>query len=110
MSGTIPFLPPIAQGAPGLLGAVDLASLRPPPAYRAPRDMMSVGQLVLSDRSAMVAALPDLFADSPLPDELEPYRAGLQPSIAPAGVAWQQEVIFDRLFFFKQKTAYEMMQ
>jgi len=97
MSGTA-FVPPLARPAPqGLLspGSLDLHTLAPPPAYREPQQMMMAGKLTLSTASAARAALPDAF--DALPDELQDYQAGLQPFIAPAGVPWQQEIIFDRL-------------
>lgn len=98
MSGAVGFLPQL--GAPGGLlspTGIDLSRLAPPP-LRQPREMMSAGQLVLTDRGALMAALPDLYGeDSGIPEPLQEYKAGLQPTIAPAGVPWQQEVVFDRI-------------
>lgn len=85
MSGAM--LPP----APGLLSPAELAQLAPAPAYRAPQTMMMAGRLTLGD------VMPGLVDDRELPQELEPYEAGLQPFIAPAGTPWQQEIVFDRL-------------
>jgi hypothetical protein len=111
MSGTR-FLPALAQTPPaGLLNpmVIDLASLAPPPPYRMPREMMVAGQLSLSDRGQMAAAMPDLYGEDVLPEPLRPYRAGLQPFTAPAGVAWQQQVIFDRLAVTDDDVQAEMM-
>lgn len=109
MSGT-GFIPPWAQppvrpiaagmtpGPPGLLvsqSAFDLANLAPPPAYRAPQEIHAAGHLVLTERASLEATL--LADDDEPAPELEPYEAGLHSLMPPAGVAWQQEVVFDRI-------------
>ena len=96
MSGTA-FIPPLAQPPPGGLlspTSLDLSALAPPPAYHAPRNIMLAGQLSLSTASTARLVMPDAFD---LPGPLQDYTAGLQPFVAPAGVAWQQEIVFDRL-------------
>ena len=114
MSGTA-FIPALAQpGAaarPGLLNplVIDLASLAPPAPTRMPSEMMVAGQLTLTDRATLTAAMPELFARDEFPSPLDEYRAGLQPSVAPAGVAWQQEVIFDRIAVRDADVQAEMM-
>src|SRR5207344_2300442 len=35
--------------------------------------------------------------DQLLPSSLRPYAAGLRPAARPAGVDWQQEIVFERL-------------
>jgi hypothetical protein len=105
MSGTA-FVPALAQpggppaARPGLLApslAIDLANLPPPQPARMPREIMVAGQLALTDRATLAAAMPELFAQDHFPPPLDAYQAGLQPSVPPAGVPWQQEVIFDRI-------------
>jgi hypothetical protein len=98
MSGALGFLPQLGQPG-GLLSphGIDLSSLAPPPPYREPREMMSAGHLVLTDRAQLMTALPDLYGEASLPDALQDYKAALLPSVAPAGTPWQQEVVFDRI-------------
>src|SRR5215469_7338451 len=36
-------------------------------------------------------------ADNSLPPQLRAYAAGLRPTVKPSEVAWQQEIIYDRL-------------
>ena len=89
-----------SQPTGGLLGPTpfSLASIRPPPPANAiPKEMRLSGHLRLGKRSTAEAAAPDLFDEDNAPLELQPYLAGLQPTIAPAGVEWQEEVIFDRI-------------
>lgn len=109
MSGT-GFLPswaqppvqPIAAGmTPGPAGllmpqsAFDLATLAPPPAFQTPREIGAAGHLVLTSRDSLQAALAQ--DDDPEMGPLADYETALQPMVPPSGVAWQQEVIFDRL-------------
>ena len=81
----------------GLLAApslADLGSLAPPRAYTRPTLQMTASGLQLGGDDALAR----LIASAPeIAGPLEPYQAGLQPSIAPAGTPWQQEVVFDRL-------------
>ena len=91
MSGTV---------MPGLLhSAPSLAALVPPPAYHTPAVMMTTGALHLGGGGAALAnMLPGMFGvHDDFADPLRPYQAGLQPYIAPAGVPWQEEIIFDRI-------------
>jgi hypothetical protein len=77
-----------------------LAALVPPPAFHNPAVMMTSGALHLGAGATAIAnMLPGLFGatDADMPDPLRPYEAGLQPYVAPAGVAWQEEVVFDRI-------------
>ena len=121
MSGT-GFIPPIARpvapagppglpGQPGLLNplVIDLASLAPPQGSAIPREMMLGGRLTLSDRATLGAAMPDLFGEDAFPAPLEEYRAALQPAIPPAGVEWQQEVLFDRIAVTDAEVQAQMM-
>ena len=40
---------------------------------------------------------PPPDSDENLPAQLRPYAAGLRPTLRPAGVDWQQEIVFERL-------------
>ena len=91
MSGALaPAAPPA-----GLLGATDLPTLLGN-AYVVPaRISMSAGlDLTPTDLQKFSAAMKSLVE---LPDELEPYRAGLQPMVVPSGTPWQEDIVFDRL-------------
>ena len=81
----------------GLLAApsfADLSSLAPPPAYTRPMLQMSASGLQLGGDDVLAR----LMENAPdIADPLSRYEAGLQPSIAPAGTPWQQEVVFDRI-------------
>jgi hypothetical protein len=68
---------------------------RPPTGGAKPKSTLTVGRLQLGPDDTLQAALRP--AAEALPPALRTYTAGLQPTIAPAGVPWQQEVIFDRI-------------
>lgn len=76
--------------------AFDLANLAPPAPYRAPQEIQAAGHLVLTDRASLEATLL-ADDDDELPPELEAYEAGLHSLMPPAGIPWQQEVVFDRI-------------
>ena len=89
-------------GAPpgGLLGSSpSLAAMVPPPNYqRTALHMMSASLQLGGGYDAMANMLPGMFgSDDDMASPLRPYAAGLQPYIAPAGVPWQEEVVFDRI-------------
>lgn len=77
----------------------DLSRLAPAPAYHRPAMSMTAGQLTLGRGGDGLASLmSELTDDGPkIADALGEYEAGLQPYIAPAGTAWQEEIIFDRI-------------
>jgi hypothetical protein len=125
MSG-VGFIPPLAQPAglpqapaglpqmqrrPGLLNpsVIDLASLPPPQPAHMPHEIMLAGHLALTDRATLGAAMPELFGEQAFPPPLDQYQTALQPSIPPAGVAWQQEVIFDTIAVRDDDVQAEMM-
>jgi hypothetical protein len=90
-----PAAPPLPNGRPDFSdGGMDLPFAPPKPAHRPPLVMMSAGGLQLGPDQALAAALRP---DDAMPPALARYQAGLQPAIAPAGVDWQQEIVFDRL-------------
>lgn len=83
---------PRGQSA-GLLG--ETSRLMPGPAFTKPERNVMHASLQLVERDAAEAAAAML--QDQIPDELEAYKAGLQPYIAPAGTPWVEEVIFDRV-------------
>ena len=82
------------QGPPGgLLQDTDLSQILGPANVEPARNSISA-MLDLSrpDMDRYGAAMQSL-----LPDELEPYEAGLRPMVPPAGTEWQEEIIIDRI-------------
>jgi hypothetical protein len=48
--------------------------------------------------SAMANLLPGMLGvHDDFADPVRPYQAGLQPYVSPAGVPWQEEIVFDRI-------------
>jgi len=74
-----------------------------------PHEIMLAGHLALTDRATLGAAMPELFGEQAFPPPLDQYQTALQPSIPPAGVAWQQEVIFDTIAVRDDDVQAEMM-
>ena len=109
MSGTVPPQPP-QQGllAPGMLARPAPNPNMPGPLPHIPglipQGMRPVGFNLQSEQ--MLAFLlppkddgndPGPDSDDQLPQQLRKYAAGLRPSARPAGSAWQQEIVFERL-------------
>ena len=84
MSGTAPPLPPI----PGLIPQ----GMRPM-GFSAPSEQVMA--FLLPPKDDQNDPQPD--SDDQLPQQLRKYAAGLRPQARPAGSAWQQEIIFERL-------------
>jgi len=85
------------QGPPGgLLQDTDLSQILGPAHVEPARNSISM-MLDLSrpDMDRYGAAMEALSPE--LPDELEPYEAGLRPMVPPAGTEWQEEIIIDRI-------------
>ena len=75
-----------------------LAALAPAPAYHQPAVSMTSGALHLGGGVALANLLPGLTGvHDDYADPLRPYAAGLQPYVSPAGVPWQEEIVFDRI-------------
>ena len=87
MSGTGPGPPPLPP-IPGLIPQ----GMRPM-GFAAPSEQVMA--FLLPPKDDQNDPQPD--SDDQLPQQLRKYAAGLRPSARPAGSAWQQEIIFERL-------------
>ena len=88
-------MPHLGPGAPGIPPIPPMQGLMPPGMQ--PQGMQLGSEQMLA---YLVPQRPDTHPDDPdhdLPAQLQRYAAGLRPAPKPAGVPWQQEIIFERL-------------
>ena len=104
MSGMLPPGPPgISAGVAPANGYVQPGGIPPLPQVPGlvPQNMRPTGLSLGSEQVMAYLRKVDRFtpddSDDGMPEQLKPFAAGLRPASKPAGVEWQQEIIYERI-------------